>query len=548
MQTSRKSAMEDRRRIIIYLPVILAFVLILGIWLGSKMNFSKSGETQNPIFNRAAQHDKITDLINYVEQDYVDSVSREDLTVNAIEGVLDKLDPHSTYIPAEDFGEAEDQLDDNFEGIGIQFRIEQDTIMVIQVIPGGPSEKVGLMAGDRIVMINDSLVAGTGLTSRDAVKQLKGKRGTVVKVGILRRGLAELVDFSITRDVIPTYSIDISYMVNDSVGYVKLSRFAVSTHEEMIRAMSGLLENGMKRLILDLRDNTGGYLQASIHVSDEFLGDKKLIVYTEGNSRPNQYAYATKRGVFEDYPLVILINEASASASEIVAGAIQDNDRGLIVGRRSFGKGLVQEQLTFPDGSAVRLTVARYHTPTGRSIQRPYKEGEKDEYYHELYDRYANGEMENPDSISLTDTVKYYTPAGKVVYGGGGIMPDVYVALATEEKEVLYRKLIHQNTIFQYAFNYTDRERPSLAKYSTPKEFIERFKVDDKLFSDLMDYARNQDIYYTPSELIDSKEKIKTLLKAYIGRNLLDDEAFYPVYHEVDKVFQIALDTLIKNN
>lgn len=538
--------MEDRRRIIIYLPVILAFVLILGIWLGSKMNFSKSGDTkQNPIFNRAAQHDKITDLINYVEQDYVDSVSREDLTVNAIEGILDKLDPHSTYIPAEDFAEAEDQLDDNFEGIGIQFRIDKDTIMVIQVIPGGPSEKVGLMAGDRIVIINDSLVAGTGLTSRDAVKQLKGKRGTVVKVGVLRRGLADLVDFSITRDVIPTYSIDVSYMVNDSVGYIKLSRFAVSTHEEMIRAISSLLEKGMKRLVLDLRDNTGGYLQASIHVSDEFLSDKKLIVYTEGNSRPNQYAYATKRGVFENYPLVILINEASASASEIVAGAIQDNDRGLIVGRRSFGKGLVQEQLTFPDRSAVRLTVARYHTPTGRSIQRPYKEGEKDEYYHELYNRYTNGEMENPDSIPLTDTVKYYTPSGKVVYGGGGIMPDVYVPMKVETEDALYWRMVQQNVIFQFAFDYTDRERANLSAFKTAEDFISDFRISDQLFNDLLEYARKDGITYNGNELSLSKEKIKTLLKAYIGRNLLDDEAFYPVYHQVDKVFQIAFDALV---
>jgi carboxyl-terminal processing protease len=533
------------RRFSLYLPVILALVLILGIWLGSKLTFVKSDKLDNVLFVRPAPHDKVTDLINYIEKDYVDSVSRDDLTDHAIEGILEKLDPHSAYIPAEDFGEMEDQLHSNFEGIGIQFRIEKDTIMVIQTIPGGPSEKAGLLAGDRIVKINDSIVAGTGITNKDAVGQLKGKRGSQVKVGIFRRGLEELIDFTLVRDVIPTYSVDISYMVDDSIGYIKMTRFAENTYEEMVKAINKLIAQGMTRLILDLRGNFGGFLQASVHISDEFLPDGKLIVYTEGNSRPNSYAYATKRGIFEENGLVILIDESSASASEIVAGAIQDNDRGLIVGRRSFGKGLVQEQLSFPDGSAVRLTVARYHTPTGRYIQRPYEKGAKD-YYEELYERYTSGEMENPDSIAFADTIKYYTPAGKVVYGGGGIMPDVYVPLKTDEKDKLYNRLVHQNAIFQYAFDYTDRERSALSKYTTVEEFRKDFNVDDRLFNGLTEYIRSEGITYTQQELRDSEKKIKTLLKAYIGRNLLDDAGFYPIYHEVDKIFLIALDTLIK--
>jgi carboxyl-terminal processing protease len=301
----------------------------------------------------------------------------------------------------------------------------------------------------------------------------------------------------------------------------------------------------MSRLILDLRGNSGGFLQAAIHISDEFLTDGKLIVYTEGNSRPNNYAYATKKGHFEDNEIVILIDESSASASEIVAGAIQDNDRGTIVGRRSFGKGLVQEQLNFPDGSAVRLTVARYHTPTGRNIQRSYENGTR-EYYEELYERFTSGEMENPDSIAFSDTIKYYTPAGKVVYGGGGIMPDVYVPLKADEKDKFYNRLIHQGLIFHYAFDYTDRERLSLQQYETASTFIANFKVDDELFDSLMNYIKDQGISYTKKELRDSKKKIRTLLKAYIGRNLLDDPAFYPVYHDVDKVFQVALDTIRK--
>lgn len=474
----------------------------------------------------------------------MDSVSRNDLTEHAIEGILDNLDPHSTYIPAEDFMEVEDQLHSNFEGIGIQFRVEKDTIMVIQVISGGPSEKAGLLAGDRIVKINDSIVAGTGISSNGAVKLLKGKRGTEVTVSVLRRGLASLIDFKIVRDVIPTYSIDISYMVNDSIGYIKLSRFAANTYEEMVSAMNQLISQGMSHLILDLRDNTGGYLQAAIKISDEFLADKKLIVYTEGNSRPNNYAYATNRGIFEDYDVVVLINESSASASEILAGAIQDNDRGIIVGRRSFGKGLVQEQLNFNDGSAVRLTVARYHTPTGRNIQRPYDHGSK-EYYEELHQRFISGEMENPDSIAFADTIKYYTPGGKVVYGGGGIMPDVYVALKAEEKDKLYNLLNRQNLVFRFAFDYTDKNRADLQHFKTVDDFITNFKVDDALFRQLLDYIKDQGIPYTMQELNDSREKMKILLKAYIGRNLLDDAAFYPIYHEVDKIFIIALDTLI---
>jgi carboxyl-terminal processing protease len=301
----------------------------------------------------------------------------------------------------------------------------------------------------------------------------------------------------------------------------------------------------MRKLILDLRGNTGGYLQASINIADEFLPDEQLIVYTEGNSRPNNYAYATARGSFEGQELVILIDEASASASEIVAGAIQDNDRGTIVGRRSFGKGLVQEQLTFPDGSAIRLTVARYHTPTGRNIQRPYKNG-SEEYYEEVHQRFLNGEMEDADSIAFSDTIKYYTPAGKIVYGGGGIMPDIYVPLKADPKDKLYNRMIHQNLIFEYAFDYTDRERSRLKEYASADDFIQRYRVSDPLYNGLLDLARRKGLEFTASEVRDSEYKIRVLLKAYIGRNLLDDAAFYPVYHEVDKVFQAAIDVITK--
>jgi carboxyl-terminal processing protease len=521
---------------VIYLPIAFAAVLIAGFIIGNRITTSTSSKTGNVFMVHPEKHDKVTDIINYIQQDYVDSVSRDDLVNNAITGIVEKLDPHSQYIPAEDFNEVNDDLEGNFEGIGIQFRIERDTIMVLHTIPGGPSEKVGLLAGDRIVMIDDSLVAGTGITNRNAIKKLKGKRGTQVNVRVSRHGVPDLLEFTITRDVIPTYSVDIAYMVDDTVGYIKLSKFSATTYEEFLQAMNTLQNSGMRRLMLDLRGNYGGYLKAAINISDEFLADKMLIVYTEGNSRPNNYAYATRKGIFESSPVVILIDEGSASASEIVAGAVQDNDRGTIVGRRSFGKGLVQEQLTFPDGSAFRLTVARYHTPTGRNIQRPYDKG-ADVYYHELYDRYSNGELENEDSIVFNDTLKYVTPKGKVVYGGGGIMPDVFVPLKNNDDDAYLNRLLRKNIVFKYAFDYSDQNRQKLAGFRTPQEFMGSFEVTDEMFKELIAGAKKEDIKGTKAEIRRSEEKTRTLLKAYIGRNLLDDPAFYPVYHQIDETF-----------
>ena len=537
-------AVNNPRRVI-YLPIAFAIVLAAGILIGNRLTTSSSSTTGNVFMVRPERHDKVTDIINYIQQDYVDSISREELVDHAIGGILGKLDPHSQYIPAEDFTEVSDDLEGNFEGIGIQFRIERDTIMVLQTIPGGPSEKVGLMPGDRIVTIDDTLVAGTGITNRDAIKKLKGRRGTQVNVGIHRRGVPELLHFTIIRDVIPTYSVDIAYMVDDSVGYIKLSKFSATTYEEFQQAMNTLTASGMKCLILDLRGNYGGYLQAAINISDEFLPDGTLIVYTEGNSRPNKYAYASKKGTFESSPLVILIDEGSASASEIVAGAVQDNDRGTIIGRRSFGKGLVQEQLSFPDGSALRLTVARYHTPTGRNIQRPYDHG-AEEYYHELYDRYTNGELENADSITFEDTLKYYTPGGKVVYGGGGIMPDIFVPVSRDDDEAYLNRLLRKNIIFQFAFDYSDRHRQALGKYATPEAFFNDFVVTDAMFKELLAAAKEADVPGTRGEIRKSEEKIKILLKAYIGRNLLDDPAFYPVYHQIDDAFQKGYEEIRK--
>ena len=524
----------------IYLPIAFAVVLIAGILIGNRLTRVSSPSEDKIFFMKPEKYNKVDDVINYIEQDYVDSINRKSVEENAINGILEKLDPHSQYIPAEEFNEVNDPLMGNFEGIGIQFRIEKDTIMVIQTISGGPSEKVGLLAGDRIVKINDTLVAGVGIKNTDAVHKLKGKRGTTVKVSIHRRHVPGLIDFTITRDVIPTYSVDIAYMVNDSIGYLKLSKFASTTYEEFMAAMNKLLAAGMKRLILDLRGNSGGYLNAAVEICDEFLDDKKLIVYTEGNSRPNNYAYASKKGIFEEQPLTVLIDEGSASASEIVAGAIQDNDRGTIIGRRSFGKGLVQEQLDFPDGSALRLTVARYHTPTGRNIQRPYNHG-IEKYYEEMHDRFVDGEMQNPDSIRFNDSLKFTTPKGKLVYGGGGIMPDIYVPFKADGKDKYYNALLQKNLIFQFAFDYTDQNRESLIQYDNVDKFDKGFTVTPVMFNDLVSVAKADSVYGTRKEIDDSRYKTEILLKAFIGRNILNDAGFYPIYNRIDGSFLAAV-------
>jgi len=524
------------------LPIIISLVLIIGIYLGYKLA-PISTYQHNFLSFRPDQYNKVTEIINYIEQDYVDSVSRDELTDDAIAGILEQLDPHSQYIPASTFDEVNEHLMGNFEGIGVQFRIEEDTILVIIPIEGGPSEKVGIMAGDRIVQINDSLVAGVGFDSDDAMKLLKGKRGTEVMVSVFRRGLSDLIDFTIVRDVIPTYSLDIAYMVNDSIGYIKLNKFSATTYKEFAHAMDRLLGQGMQKLIFDLRGNAGGYLKSSIQISDDFLAADKLIVYTEGNHRPRDYSYATRKGMFEQNDLVVLIDEGSASASEIIAGAVQDNDRGTIIGRRSFGKGLVQEQLNLPDRSAVRLTVARYYTPTGRSIQRSYENG-TEEYYTDFYERYMNGELSSPDSIHFDDSLKFTTPGGKTVYGGGGIMPDIYVPMKMDDEAKYYNKLVRKGLIFRYAFKYADSKRQKLNDYQGPKDFKDGFTISNSLYKDFLAYADDHGVPFDPNTTAYFEKKIKVLLKAYIARNLYDDDGFYPIYHITDETFLKAMEVL----
>ncbi len=528
----------------VYLPIVFALIMILGMWAGLKL--SPQNNVHGGMFAPAGdRYNKVSDLMGYILSNYVDSVSKEELTEDAIQGILEDLDPHSQYITADVLSEVNEDLMGNFEGIGIQFRMESDTITVIQTIPDGPSEKVGLLAGDRIVKVGDSLVAGTGLNSDGAIKLLKGPRSTEVNISVYRRGINELLDFTIVRDVIPTFSVDVAYMAADTIGYIKVSKFSATTYEEFSAALNALIHKGMKSLILDLRGNTGGYLYEATQMADEFLEAEKLIVYTEGNNRPRSYAYATKKGMFQDYNLIVLINEGSASASEIIAGAIQDNDRGMIIGRRSFGKGLVQEQLNLPDGSAVRLTISRYYTPTGRCIQRSYENGTED-YYDSFYERFHNGEIQSADSIHFDDSLKFTTPGGRTVYGGGGIMPDIYVPYDSKDYPAYYNIMLDRGLIFQFAFKYTDTHRDELARYATFNDFDDGFNISNAMFNNFLDYTEDMGVEKDREGIRKSKSRIKILMKAFIARNLYDDDGFYPIYHRIDETFLRAIEYLEK--
>ena len=524
-----------------FLPLIFAGVLLIGVVVGMKLGENGRGL---PSFG-LNKPDKLHNLLDYVEQNYVDTVSERDLEEKAITGMLQQLDPHSVFITAEEFHEANDPLMGNFEGIGVQFRIERDSITVINPVPGGPSEKLGIKAGDRIVKIEGKKVTGVKITNSEVMKMLKGKKGTIVNISVFRRGFKGLIDFRIQRDVIPTFSLDIAYMPEPGIGYIKLNNFSVTTHEELENALKTLKEQGMKKLILDLRGNGGGSLLAAIDVADEFLPEKKLIVYTKGDHRKKQAAYASDGGLFETGPLMIMIDESSASASEIVAGAIQDNDRGTIIGRRSFGKGLVQEQLTFKDGSAIRLTVSRYYTPTGRCIQKSYKNG-SEEYNYEYYQRFLNGEVDNPDSIHFADSLRFRTPKGKVVYGGGGIMPDVFVPLERDSALRYYNTVVNKGLVFQFAFDYTDKYRKNLS-YKNFTEFNKSFQVTPEVYNEFIQVAEKSGVKHEGKNLEKSDLKVKLLIKAYIGRNILDDNGFFPLLNSDDPAFLKAVEVIRKS-
>ncbi len=473
---------------------------------------------------------------------YVDTVNRTQLENKTILSMLKSLDPHSDFIPAADFEAVNEPLEGNFDGIGVEFNLINDTIRVVTPIIGGPSEKLGIKAGDKIIRVNGKNVAGIKITNKQVFEKLRGKSGSMVTVSILRNTIKNAIDFKITRGKIPIYSIDVAYMLMPGIGFIKISRFASTTYDEYIKAFNELTKQGMKKLVIDLRGNGGGFLKTAVELVDEFLMDGLQIVYTEGRAHPKKVYNATSRGGFENNGLVVLIDEGSASASEIVAGALQDNDRATIIGRRSFGKGLVQDQIDLPDGSAVRLTIARYYTPTGRCIQKPYDKS-LDAYYNEEYERYEHGEFYNADSMKVDKSKKFITPGGKVVYGGGGIVPDIFVSLDTLKFSHLVNKLSYTGALNTFVFEFTDQHRSELlATYKTAADFILKYKVGQAEVSALKKYlAQNKMADVTISE---QEAGFSMLVKAMIGRNLFDKDAYYPILYQNDSAVLKAIAVL----
>lgn len=524
------------------MPLYFALVLAAGVCIGYFFTFGSGNLVKNTGFHSSTGTNKLGNLLNYIEMQYVDTVNREELENKTIVSMLKSLDPHSDFIPASDFSAVNEPLEGNFDGIGVEFNIINDTIRVINPIIGGPSEKLGIKAGDRIVSVNGNPVAGIKITNKQVFEKLRGKSGSTVTVGILRNGMNKPIDFKITRGKIPIYSIDVAYMLSPDIGFIKISRFAGTTYEEYLNAFNALSHQGMKKLVLDLRGNGGGFLKTAVELADEFLMDGLQIVYTEGKAHPKKIYKASTRGGFEKNDLVVLIDEGSASASEIVAGALQDNDRATIIGRRSFGKGLVQDQIDLPDGSAVRLTIARYYTPTGRCIQKPYNKGLHD-YYNEEYERFEHGELYSADSIKVDTSKVYHTPSGKTVYGGGGIVPDIFVPLDTVRYSSSVNRLYNTGLLNNFAFEYTDRYRSQLySAYKTAKTFIADYKISNKEINALNDYLAEKKIN---SVRLSGKEAGFTqVLKALIGRNLFDKDAYYPILYENDVAIQKAVDVL----
>ncbi len=495
----------------------------------------------------SATTEKFASLLNYIEHMYVDTVNEEALTEKAIIALLEELDPHSVYLSKEELKEANEPLQGSFDGVGIQFNILHDTIYVVEPIQGGPSEKLGIRSGDKIIEIEDDVVAGIGIKNSDVVSKLRGPKGTKVKVGIQRKGDTEIAHYVITRDKIPIYSIDATYMATPTVGYIKVSRFARTTTDELKKGIAKLKAEGMKDLVLDLQGNGGGLLTSAVEMGDEFISGDKLLVYTQGRAFPKEEFRANKNitGSFEKGRLIVLVDESSASASEIVSGAIQDWDRGLIIGRRSFGKGLVQRPIPLPDGSAVRLTVQKYYTPSGRCIQKSYDDG-VDEYYSDRKKRYDHGEFFSIDSIKMPDSLKYYTNVKKrIVYGGGGILPDIFVPLDTTENSDYFYDIRRTGVNSDWALSYTvDNRARLLVQYPDLAKFVAGFEVPESGIQEMIKMAEEKEVPFNEEQYKTSEHAIKIQLKALIARNLYDNEAFYHVINDLNPALKTAIEVL----
>ncbi|GJM61129.1 peptidase S41 [Persicobacter diffluens] len=511
--------------------------LAAGILIGATMAGNESPKNNSLI---SSIH-KFSNIVSYIQRDYVDEVDTEDLVETAIAKMLEKLDPHSVYIAAKDLELSKSQLEGKFYGIGIEFNILRDTLYVVAPLSGGPSEKLGIRSGDKIVEVDGENVASTGISNRDVINILRGEKGTKVSVKIYRKNAPELLAFDIIRDKIPQNSVDVSYMVDDEIGYLKVSRFSATTYQEFYEAMKSLKEQGMTKLILDLQGNPGGYMDRAVNMVDEILKDGDMIVYTKGKEKRYNVQYVAKRkGMFEEGKVIVLLDEGSASASEIVSGAIQDNDRGLVIGRRSFGKGLVQMPIPLNDGSELRLTISRYYTPSGRSIQKPYDKEHMEDYYMDRINRYEHGEFFHADSIKMNDSLKYETAHGRIVYGGGGIMPDYFVPLDTTMHSNYFTKLFYSNALREYTIKYYEKNQNKL-KSMDYQDFKTNFEVSDAMLKDLVKTAKELDVAYNEEEFEISKPLIKLRIKAQLARSVWDNEGFFPIFNETNEVFQQAL-------
>ncbi len=515
---------------------LAAAVICAAATFGISAQYSRSNSASR-------QQQKLLMVENIVNNLYVDNVDEEKIVENAVRGILENLDPHSSYSTKEETTSSQETMQGSFSGIGIQFNMQKDTLYVVQTIAGGPSEKVGILPGDRFIAVDDSIIAGRKLKNTDIMKRLRGPKGTKVNIKVKRGSNAELLEFRITRDDIPLNSIDAVYMADGKTGYIRLSRFAATSYKEFKDAITKLKKQGMQQLILDLTDNGGGYMQIAAQIANEMLNRGNLIVYTQGRKSPRQNLNADGSGTFRTQKVVVMINQFSASASEILSGAIQDWDRGVVVGRRSFGKGLVQREFLLPDSSSFRLTIARYYTPSGRNIQKPYVKGDREDYDKDIIDRYNHGELQSADSIHFADSLKHTTlRLHRTVYGGGGIMPDVFVPLDTTQYTDYHRRLVAKGIIPLFALRYVDKNRADLkAQYPDAQKFIKEFTVTDEMLNNLVDAGKAEKVDFDKSQFAKSKEMLRTFVKAAIANDLFSTGAYFQIVNEQNDIYKEAL-------
>ena len=531
------------------LPTLTVIGLALGILIGTAL--TQKANAQRIVYQNgrwSIEQSKVDRLLQLMQEAYVDEIDVDSITDEVMADLVQKLDPHSAYIPKKDLEMVNSELAGSFSGIGVQFTIQQDTVRIVAVIAGGPSEGVGVLAGDKLISVDDSLFVGKKINNERVMRTLRGEKGTKVKVGVLRAGEPDQLYFTITRGDIPVTSVDAKFIIESKgqkIGFVRVNKFGETTYREFLTALAELKAQGATRYIVDLRENSGGYMDQAIRMANEFLRRGELIVYSEGRAYPRYEAKADGGGRFKDVPLVVLIDDFSASASEIFSGAMQDNDRAQIIGRRSFGKGLVQQQLPFADGSAVRLTVARYYTPSGRCIQKPYELGDQEDYQKELLERFEHGEFYSADSVHFADTTVYLTKSGRRMYGGGGIMPDIFVGRDTTLNTPWYNRCVNLAYTYQFAYKYTDEHRKELSKF-TDWQSLEKYLLKQNVLREFVAFAKDKGVEPNEAEIQKSKPLITRLLNAYIVRNILGDEGFFPLFERDDEITKRAVEELSK--